>query len=277
MSAVVQVFSCPRCNRGGFRSLPGTDGKAHCPWCGDRVLAGGSAPAEPAPDPTPTPVSGSPAIPEADLRDRVARLEADLRREQEKKQEIKRAVMVEMAQLTAQATEAKSQLQAKEEEFLAVLLETKALKDEVARERKRADDLATERGAFGQQLNAVHSLEAELVAGRKTILDLQAARDAAGRDLQKARADLAKLQSISATELGELRKKLNTAVARGHADKNSGEELKALKAQHQETQAKAKSLQAELEKRDQRIKDLQLLIQTLGERLNELSKRHFGI
>jgi len=271
MSAVVQVFSCPRCNRGGFRSLPGTDGKAHCPWCGDRVQAGGAAT-----DPTPTPVSSVPTLPDSTLRDRVAQLEAELHRELEKKQEIKRAVMVEMAQLTAKETEARSQLQKKEEEFLAYLLETKVLKDELAAERKRADILAAERGKFGQQLNAVHTLETDLAAGRKALLDLQEARDAAARDTQKARADLSKLQSVSATELAELRKKLNNAIARGNADKNSGEELKALKAQHQDLQAKATSLQSELEKRDLRIKDLQLLIKTLGERLNDLTSRHYG-
>jgi len=37
-----------------------------------------------------------------------------------------------------------------------------------------------------------------------------------------------------------------------------------------------KSLQPELDKRDQRIRELQLLIKTLGERLNDLTSRHFG-
>jgi peptidoglycan hydrolase CwlO-like protein len=42
-------------------------------------------------------------------------------------------------------------------------------------------------------------------------------------------------------------------------------------------QEKTKSLQADLDKRDQRIRELQMLIKTLGERLNDLTSRHFGI
>jgi chromosome segregation ATPase len=307
MSIAVQIFSCPHCKRGGFRSLPGPDGKAHCPWCGDRVAADTAAPPPPVPEVAPTPVIGSPDLsqiidrvakdaPEVAvraLRDRLAEVErkceqaeSELRRELDKKQEIKRAVLAEMGQLGSQLSESKALLQRRDEELLSVLLEAKVLKDDLGKERKRADDLAGERGSLEEKGKALRSLEAELEASRKAVRDLQEARDEAGREAQQARSELARAKEGSAVELGELRKKLASGEARLQALKGSGAELKALKALHAEYRGhtekeqaelleKTKTLQAELGKRDQRIRELQLLIKTLGERLNDLTSRHF--
>jgi chromosome segregation ATPase len=295
MSAVVQIFSCRRCNRGGFRSLAGADGKAHCPWCGDRVEACGSPLPGLADEPTPIPTARPETLSDAALRDRLTEVErrcqqaeSELRRELEKKQEIKRAVTVEMAQLNAQLTESKSQLDRKENDYLCALLETKGLKDDVTKERQRADDMAAARGSLDTMLNSVHSLETDLEAARKSARELQEARDAAVRDTQSAKSELAQAKEAAAAEAADLKKKLAAAESRLHSQKGSADELKALKTKHEGYRGrmekdhaalteKAKSLQADLEKRDHRIKDLQLLIKTLGERLNDLSGRHLGV
>src|SRR6185295_1406178 len=52
MPMEVQSFTCPRCRKGEFRSLPGPNGKAYCPWCGDAVAPGSTA-STPAPGPLP--------------------------------------------------------------------------------------------------------------------------------------------------------------------------------------------------------------------------------
>jgi chromosome segregation ATPase len=227
------------------------------------------------------------------LRDRTEELErkceqaeSDLRRELDKKQEIKRAVLVEMAQLGAQLAESKSLLERRDEELLSALLEAKVLRDDLVKERKQAQDLAGERGSLEEKGKAVRNLESDLEASRKAMKDLAEARDAAGRDAQQARSELAKTKESSTAELGEVRKKLSAGEARLQALKRSGDELKALKAIHAESLGRAdkeraellektRTLQAELGKRDQRIRELQLLIKTLGERLNDLSSRHF--
>jgi len=297
MDAVVHIFSCPRCNRGGFRSLPGADGRAHCPWCGDLVPGGIATPSEPAPTRAPTLAAGSPApspvLPDAALRDRLAEVErkceqaeSELRRELDKKQEIKRAVLMEMAQLSAQLAESKASLQRKEEEFVAVLLEAKGLRDELAQERKRAEDVLAARGSLEDKVTAANSLADDLEACRKSLKEAREARDGAGRDTEQARSELAKAKNNAAVELAELRKKLAAAESRVSALKGSGDELKGLKARHEEYRGrmerdhlalsdKTKALQTDLEKRDQRIRDLQLLIKTLGERLNDLTSRHY--
>lgn len=246
--------------------------------------------------PEPAPIA-APAAPDVDvraLRDRLAEVErrceqaeSELRRELDKKQEIKRAVMAEMGQLASQLADAKKLLQQKEEEYLATLLEKKTLKDDLGTQRRRADDLAGEQGSLEAKEKSLRNLEAELEAGRQAAREMQEARDAAGRDAQQARSELAKAKLSAAAELAEVRKKLADTEARVQALKGSGDELKALKAKVGETQGraekeraelqeKAKSLQTELGKRDQRIRDLQLLIKTLGERLNDLSSRQFG-
>ncbi|HVR84407.1 MAG TPA: hypothetical protein VMU54_08860 [Planctomycetota bacterium] len=227
------------------------------------------------------------------LRDRLAEVErkceqaeSELRRELDKKQEIKRAVLAEMGQLGSQLAEAKAHLERRDEELLASLLETKVLKDDLGKERKRAGDLEGERARQEGKAEAVRNLEAELEGSRKAVRDLQEARDAAGRDAQQARSELAKAKEASAAELGEARRKLAAGEARLQALKGSGEALKALTARHEEYRGRAekdraellektKTLQADLEKRDHRIRDLQLLIKTLGERLNDLTSRYF--
>jgi len=238
MSVAVQVFSCPRCNRGGFRSLPGPDGKAHCPWCGDRVAAGAELPPPP---PSETATAAAPIDRGGDdaseiavraLRDRVSELErkcqlgeADLRRELDKKQEIKRAVMAELGQLSSQLTDSKALLKQKGEDLDAVRLEAKRLKEELASERKRADDMLGDRRSLEEKEKALWTLGIELEASRNAVRDLQAARDAASSDAQKARSELAS----AGVELSELKKKLNTSEVRGRSLQASGDELKTMK------------------------------------------------
>jgi chromosome segregation ATPase len=238
-------------------------------------------------------VRDAPEVAARALRDRLAELErkceqaeSELRRELEKKQEIKRAVMAEMGQMASQLSESKALLQRRDEELLAALLEAKALRDDLGKERKRADDLAGERASLEEKGKAVRSLEAELEASRKAVRDLQDARDRAGREVQTAQSELAKAKEASAAELGDLRKKLSAGEARLQALRGSSDELKALKARHEDSRGrtekeraelleKTRTLQAELEKRNQRIRELQMLIKTLGERLNDLTSRHF--
>ena len=297
MSVAVQVFSCPRCNRGGFRSLPGPDGKAHCPWCGDRVAAGPDAPLPPASETvtTASPVDrgGEEAseIAVRALRDRVTELErkcqlaeAELRRELDKKQEIKRAVLAELGQLSSQLTESKALFKQKAEDLDAARLEAKRLSQDLASERKRADDMLGDRRSLEEKEKALWTLGVELEASRNAVRDLEGARDAAASDAQKARSELAKFKEAAEAELSELKKKLNTSEVRGRSLRGSGDELKALKARFEEYRARSEKERAdlqektkpELDKKDQRIRDLQLLIKTLGERLNDLTSRHFG-
>jgi chromosome segregation ATPase len=235
----------------------------------------------------------APEIAVRELRDRLeemerkcAHAESELRRELDKKQEIKRAVLVEMGQLGSQLAESRALLQKRDEELLAALLEAKDLREDLGKERKRAVDLAGERESLEEKEKAVRNLEAEIEATRKAGRDLQEGRDAASRDAQQARSELAKAKEASAAELGELRKKLAAGESRLQALKGSTGALKALTARHEEyrshaekeraeLQEKAKTLQADLGKRDQRIRELQLLIKTLGERLNDLTSRHF--
>lgn len=236
---------------------------------------------------------GGPEVDGSALRDRLAEserkcglAEAELRRELDKKQEIKRAVLAEMSQLASELAQTKALLQQRDEELLSALLEAKVLKDDLSGERKRADDLARERASLEEKGKALRNLEAELQAGRTAVRELEEARGSAGREAQQARSDLAKAKEAAAAEIGEARKKLAAAEARVLALKSSGDELRALKARHEEQRdrtekertellEKSRHLQADLEKRDQRIRDLQLLVKTLGERLNDLTSRYF--
>ncbi len=188
MPTGVQVFSCPKCKRGEFRSLPGPDGKAFCPWCGGRVSAEGlaalavpnagwtseptslaeiaerlaipspaSTPAPPPAPPVSAPVpAAAPAAPSPDLQARLAdaeyrreKAEAELKREQDKKQEIKQAVLLEMARLEAQLAEAKERIHRKDEEHAASLEVLAKLKEareaEWAAERKALQDTLAEK------------------------------------------------------------------------------------------------------------------------------------
>lgn len=306
MSPEILVYACPRCNRGGFRSLAGPDGKAHCPWCGDRV---GNGAAAPAPQPTPSPVVPAPAglddaidrvardspeIAIRALRDRLAEAdrkrelaEAELRREFDKRQDIKRAVMTEMSQLHSQLGDTTVKHKKADDELRAAQAESARYKGELDREKKRSGELARTGASLDEQDQKIRALTADLEAARKTGRELEAARDTTQRDLKQARSDLGKLMQSSSADLAGLQKKLDASEAKVRMLKESGEELKSFKTRLEdyrrtmdkervELQEKATTLTGELEKRDQRIKELQLLIKTLGERLNDLTSRHFG-
>jgi chromosome segregation ATPase len=311
MPPSVQSFSCPRCKRGEFRSLPGPDGKAFCPWCGDAVAGGPAASPLPATPPAVLAteaslgsaglgqVQGNNAVevPEAVVRvvrERIAELErrseqaeADLRREQEKKQEIKKAVMAELGQLGSQLDQTKELLRRKEEELRSALAEALRLKEELGQERQKSDLLAGgARASLEEKEKAVRSLESEREELRKQGRETGAALDAARRDAEQMRSEFAKSRESSVLELAELRKKLAAGEARLRSQKDAGLELAAQKARLEESrgrfdkeraelQKQVSMLQSDLEKKDSRIRDLQLLIKTLGERLNDLTSRHF--
>lgn len=282
MSLTVQVFTCPKCNRGEFRSLPGPDGKAFCPWCGDGV-AGGIAPPTPAP-PAPEPVaSTAPAlvsetrvVDDGPLRERVAELtrrceqaEGELQRELDKKQQIKQAVALEMKRLEAVAAESRTLLLRKEEEQRTAVAGLARLETELQAERRKVEDLSGTRMLVEGMEKTVHRLEAENV-------ELREGRDAATKEAEHLKSDLAKAEG----ERGELRKKLAAAEARVETLKDAAVELSDLKAERRrlekeraEFQVKAAALQSEVEKRDRRVAELQMLVKTLGERLNDLTRR----
>ena len=300
----VQTFTCPRCRRGDFRSLPLPDGKAYCPWCGDLVTSGAdpAPPATPAPTPAPAPApSPAPAVPRDGsegelraLRDQVADLtrrceaaDAELRHERDRKQEIKKAVMEEVGQLTSRLTEQQALLQRKEDDHRSALAEIARLKEELERERTTAVELAYVRGALEEKDKLARNLETELAGRRKAVADLERARDLARQDAEQMRAHHELARSTSTAELADLRKRVAAQETRlaGLKDadvrlKDADARLEELKAAARRTedergrlQSRTSDLQSELAKRDQRIRELQLLIKTLGERLNELADR----
>jgi len=299
MSPSVQLFSCPRCKGGDFRSLPGPDGSAFCPWCGNSVAAGAAPPPPPsspqvAPVPEPAVGSGAQDASEAvvrALRDRIAELdrkcgraESDLRQELDKKQEIKKAVLAELGRLESQLSEMKALLQRKEEEHKSALAETSRLQEDLGKERKKADEQDGTRKSSEEK--AARALESELEQSRKAAREMQDARDTARREAEAIRSDLAKKMETSKTEIAELRARIVAGDARFRSVKDSGDELTALKARHEdlrrraekeraELQEKASTLQSDVEKKEQRVRDLQLLVKTLGERLNDLTSRRF--
>ncbi|HLY12693.1 MAG TPA: hypothetical protein VKW04_25535 [Planctomycetota bacterium] len=280
-----------------------------CPWCGDSVAGGAGPPRPPFPPAGSATDAVAPAAspePPADrgpseasevavraLRERIAELtqrldkaESDLRRELEKKQEIKRAVIVEVGQLDAQHRETKARLLRKEEEHVSAIAETTRLKDALDQERKLSATAAEARETLAEKEKAAAGLKTELDESRKTIRDLEDARDAARRQADQDRSDLAKAKGSFESEAAELRKKLAASEARTGKLKSSGDELAALKIRSEESrrrfekeraelQAKAATLQTESEKKDQRVRELQMLVKTLGERLNDLTSRHF--
>jgi chromosome segregation ATPase len=291
MTSGIRTFTCPRCRRGEFRSLPGPDGRAFCPWCGDAVGDGRpSAPAAPAPSPEPAaeaPREAAPAVDVgrlAELERRCEQAEAELRRELEKKQEIKKAVTAEMTRLEAQLAEANVRLQRRDKEHFAAL-ETLARMKESA-EAKWAADLAALRQTLEEKETAARGLEARLEERRRTVDAIQEVLDGARSEAERHRSELEKLRRTGAAEQEELRRRLAAAEARLLDLKDSETEFLDLKARLHaertgaekeagELRRQAAGLRTELEKRDQRVKELQLLVKTLGERLNDLSSRRF--
>jgi len=296
MTLTIQAFTCPRCKRGEFRSLPGTDGKAYCPWCGDAV-AGGVAPGS---DPPSAPEGAAAPVVTAtldELLERVARnapedavralrerladlnrkreqAESDLRQELDKKVLIKKAVMEEVGRLGSQMGETKVRLKQTEEEHQSATSEMFRVKAELEKEREKTAELSASRA----------SLEAELEERRKAVRELKDASDVARRDAEQMLAHLDKSRATSAAELAELRKKIASYEARLATQKAVEAELNSLKPrlrdqqrlekERAEFQEKASTLQTAVGKKDERIRELQLLIKTLGERLNDLSSRH---
>jgi chromosome segregation ATPase len=296
MTLTIQAFTCPRCNRGEFRSLPGTDGKAYCPWCGDAVLgsvAPGSDPLS-APEGAAAPVvtatleellervaRNAPEDAVRALRDRLADLnrkreqaESDLRQELDKKVLIKKAVMEEVGRLGSQMGETRVRLKQTEEEHQSATSEMFRVKAELEKEREKTAELSASRA----------SLESELEERRKAVRELKDASDVARRDAEQMLAHLDKSRATSAAELADLRKKIAAYEARLATQKAVETELNGLKPklrdqqrlekERAEFQEKASTLQAAVGKKDERIRELQLLIKTLGERLNDLSSRH---
>jgi DNA repair exonuclease SbcCD ATPase subunit len=299
----VPTFTCPRCRRGEFRSLPGPSGKAFCPWCGNAVEPRPAPPANqaapppvllsleelaeqisghtkrrPAPEPAPeAPVrpSAPPPVARPDLEARLAEserrreaAEADLRKELEKKQEIKKAVLIEMGRLESQIAEANARSRRKDEEHAAALESINLLQN--AKKQEWDGGEMKLRDAIDRAEKARLDLEAELEKARKAAAAVQADLDAVRGDALIQRSDYAAADA----ERKDLRKKLAAADAKLQANKDAAARLKDLQRQLQEAQALGTGLQSDLGKRDQRIKDLQLLVKTLGERLNQLVDRH---
>jgi chromosome segregation ATPase len=299
MSTTVQTFTCPRCARGEFRSLPGTDGKAYCPWCGDAVTGGVAPP--PAPVPA-APVAEAPAslddviarvaanAPEdavRALRDRVAELnraceqaQADLRRELEKKDAIKQAVIKEVERLGSRLDETKVLHQRKEDDHRAAMEEVGRLKAELEKERKRADEASSVAGNIEEMGKSLLQVEFKLQESQKAQREAQEGRDAARKEVEQVRGEL----GTSKADALKLREKLAAAEKRLEALKGADADMnhlkdrvlelrKRLEAERAEFKAKTAGLQTDVEKKDQRIRELQMLIKTLGERLNDLSSR----
>lgn len=295
MPTEVQSFSCPRCRKGEFRSLPGPNGKAYCPWCGDAVAPGSPAPAD-GPDPAPLPefsledlakriagqiTSPPPATPTApaapDLEARLAEseqrreaAETELRKELEKKQEIKKLVLSEVARLEAELADARGRIRRKDEEHAAALQTLNLLKD--SRQDEFNGDRMRFQNAVEEKEKTLRALEAKLDERQKSSVDLQGMMDASRAEVGKLHAQVAAVEA----ERAELRRKLGAADAKLESLKDAPAQLDGLKQKLQESQAKAAGLQAELQKKDQRVKELQLLVKTLGERLNELADRAPG-
>jgi DNA repair exonuclease SbcCD ATPase subunit len=299
----VPTFTCPRCQRGEFRSLPGPSGKAFCPWCGIAV--------EPRPSPAqsadqaapppvllsleelaeqisghtkrrPAPVPESPArplppppVPRPDLEARLAEserrreaAEAELRKELEKKQEIKKAVLAEMGRLESQIADANARVRRKDEEHASALESIDLLQN--AQKQEWDGQEMKLRELIARAETARLDLEAELEKTRKAAAAVQADLDSVRADASIQRSDY----GAAAAERTDLRKKLAAADAKLRANKDAAVRLKDLERQLLEAQARGAGLQSDLEKRDQRIKDLGLLVKTLGDRLNQLADRH---
>jgi len=287
MPMEVQSFTCPRCRRGEFRSIPGPDGKAFCPWCGDSVGPGSAAP-ESAPLPefsleelaeriaskyaAPPTAQAAPdldtRLAESERRREAA--EAELRRELEKKQEIKKAVQAEIARLEAELAEARDRVRRKDQEHAAALQDLNLLK--TAREDQWNGDRMRLQFSTEEKEKALRTFEARLVESQKSASEFRQVLDASRAEVGRLHAEVAAAQA----ERSELRRKLSAADGKLQSLKEAPAQLEGLKHRLQESQAKGAGLQAELDKRDRRIKELQLLVKTLGERLNDLADRPQG-
>lgn len=293
MPMEVQSFTCPRCRKGEFRSLPGPNGKAFCPWCGDAVASGA-----PKPDPGPLPefsleelanriagqIAAPPAAPTApaapaspDLAARLAEserrrdaAEAELRKELEKKQEIKKAVLAEVNRLEAELADARNRIRRKDEEHAAALQSLDVLRD--AKLQEFNGDRLRYQDAVDQKDKALRALEARLEERQKAAAEAQSVLDASRATVGKLHAQIAAVEA----ERDDLRKKLEAAEAKVQSVKDAPAQVQSLKRQLQDAQTAAAGLKAELDKKDQRVKELQLLVKTLGERLNELADRSGG-
>jgi DNA repair exonuclease SbcCD ATPase subunit len=224
------------------------------------------------------PIAAPAAAPESpDLETRLAEserrreaAESALRRELEKRQEIKKAVQSEMGRLEAELSETRTRVRRRDEEHAAALESLNVLKsakdDEWNGERMRLQD------AFEQKERALRELETKLTERHRSASEFQAALDALRGEVQKLRDEVAAADADRA----ELRRKLGAAEQKVQSHKDATAQLDYLKQRLQESHAKATGLQAELEKRDKRIKELQVLVKTLGERLNDLADRPHG-
>jgi chromosome segregation ATPase len=276
MSPEVQAFVCPRCKRGEFRSLPGPSGKAFCPWCGDAVEAGPpapaappappSAPAAPPPPPPPSPTAALEArLAESERRRDLA--ETELKKELDKKLEIKKVVLNEMARMEASIADANARVRRKDEEHAAALESLNVLQH--AKQQEWDGEQMRMRDSIDQAEKARRSLEAELVDLKKTAAIVQSDLGASRVEISKLRAEHAAAEADRA----DLRRKLGAAEAKLVAGKDAVARLKDVQQKLQDAEAKVAGLQGDLDKRDQRIKELQLLVKTLGERLNQLADR----
>jgi hypothetical protein len=299
MSPEVQAFTCPRCRRGEFRSLPGPSGKAFCPWCGDAVEAASpppaaaaaplpevfsleelarrivdrnfESPAAPAASPVPAAAPRpAPPSPTAALEARLAEserrrdlAETELQKELGKKQEIKKVVLNEMSRMEAAIADANARVRRKDEEHASALESLSVLLH--AKQQEWDGEQVRMRDSIDQAEKARRTLEAELVELKKSAAIVQS-------DVGASRVEIAKLRAEQA-DLADLRRKLAAADAKLQAGKEAVARLKDIQQKLQVAEAKAVGLQGELDKRDQRIKELQLLVKTLGERLNQLSDR----
>ena len=287
MSGGIQTFTCPRCQRGEFRSLPGPNGNAFCPWCGDAVGE-------------PTPAAGPAPLPEFSLEDLAKRVagqiagpsaspgspglearldeserrreaaEAELRRELERKQAIKKAVQAEVGRLEAELAEARDRIRRKDEDHAAALRSLNLLRD------AKGDEWNGERMRFldaaDQKEKAFRALEARIEERQKSESEIRAVLDASRKEVGKLHAEVAAAEA----DREELRRKLGAADAKLRAIKDAPAQLEGLKRRLQDSLAQAAGLQGELEKKEQRIRELQLLVKTLGERLNTLADRSPG-
>src|SRR5436190_17430482 len=282
------MFTCPRCRRGEFRSLPGPGGKAFCPWCGDAVAAKAlgtdTGPSlqqfslsGQAPGPAVTLSSGTPSaappsqsglearLAESERRRELA--EAELKKEVEKKQEIKKAVMAEVGRLEASLADANARVRRKDEEHASALESLNLL---MGAKKQQWDGLEMRlRDTLDQTEKARKDLEAALEALKSSSAGLQGELDATRADAARLRADFVAADA----ERGELRRKLSSAGLRLQEAKDAALRSKDLQTKLQGDQARSSELQADLDQRDQRIKELQLLVKTLGDRLNQLADR----
>jgi chromosome segregation ATPase len=203
----------------------------------------------------------------AESERRRAQAEAELRREQEKKQEIKKAVLEEMSRLEAELNDTKIRVRRKDEEHGSALDALSRLKE--AKELEWLADRTRLQQEIDDKEKARRSLETRLSERQKSEADLQGLLDASRVELGKLRADSA----AASAERTDLVRKLSSAEAKLKHLKDAETRLQDLQRRLQESQSQVAGLQSELEKRDQRVKELQLLIKTLGDRLNQLADR----